>query len=190
MNPPPRLRPPARRVHIEFPAPPRSHTLPRFPVAALLVPLLFAVPAAMFWGPMMLAFLVLSPVMMLANHLTDRIGGRRARRRDLAAHARDLAAAEARLAAALSAEATARRAEVLDPAAAAATAAGQSPALWARTPSEDAVTVRLGLADLPALVTVGGGTAPAERPVVPAVPVQGSGPRERRTWRSFMTNAA
>ena len=169
VNTPPRIPGPQRRAHVAFPAEPTPPPTMRFQPVAVAVPLLIAIPAALWWGPTMLLFLVLSPVLMLANHFGDRVNGRRTRRREHSACRVESAAAEARLADLLCAEARVRRDEMPDPASVAIIAAGPGPRLWERTGT--APTVRLGLATLPARVTVAGRLGDAVPPVVPDVPV-------------------
>jgi S-DNA-T family DNA segregation ATPase FtsK/SpoIIIE len=190
VNTPPRIGGPDRRVHVDFPAEPAAPHSVRFQPVALLVPLVVAVPAALWWGPTMLVFLVLSPVMMLANLMGDRASGRRTRRRDQAAYRVELEAAQARLAEALRAEARARREESPDPASVAVTAAAPGPRLWERPRDAAALTLRVGLADLPARTTVSATPgSPAASPIAIDVPVTVAlracgalgvaGPRER-----------
>lgn len=171
VNTPPRISGPQRRTQVEFPTEPAAGHPVRLQPIALLAPLVVAVPAAFWWGPTMLMFLVLSPVLMLATHLGDRASGRRAQRRAAAAYRLEFERASSRLAEALQSEASARREESPDPASVALTAAGPGPRLWERPVDDAALTVRVGLADLPARTTVTGVTGQGAAPVVHGVPV-------------------
>ncbi len=171
VNSPPRLRGPRRWARVEFPVEPTPPHPVRFQPALLAVPLLIAVPAALWWGPTMLVFLVLSPLMMLANYVGDRSGNRRSHRRALAGYAADLTRAQEALVAALSAEARVRREEFVDPAEAAAAAVGPGARLWEGSCDASPI-VRLGLADLPAhTAAVRADGREQDRPVVAQVPV-------------------
>ncbi len=175
VNRPPRLlqRPP--EVVVRLPAPPEERDNPKFPVLAMLIPLVIGAVMVKAMGSWTFAlFMLLSPVMLGANVLSDRVGGRRTQRRARARYATDKSAALAAVAAGLAEEATARRAECPDAAALQLIATGPLPRLWERRPGDpDALTLRLGTADLPARLTVLTGSveeAP-QHPAVAAVPL-------------------
>ena len=81
LNRPPRHLVPARPVRVTMPIEQRPAERQRFPLVALAVPLVLGVAlAAVTRSPTYLLFLLLSPLMVLGTFLSDRVGGRRARR--------------------------------------------------------------------------------------------------------------
>ena len=171
VNSPPSLRSPRRWARVEFPVEPAPPHPVRFHAATVAVPLLIAVPAALWWGPTMLVFLVLTPVMMLANYVGDRSGNRRSHRRALAVYTSHLTQAQKKLTIALEAESRVRREELVDPAEAAVRACGPGSRLWAGSGGASPI-VRLGLADLPAHTdAVRADGREQELPVATQVPV-------------------
>jgi S-DNA-T family DNA segregation ATPase FtsK/SpoIIIE len=120
----------------------------------------------------MLLFAFMSPVMAGANFYSTR--KRNEQRSDMEGgrYSADLQAAEAALAAACAAQEKEARWDFADPAALAATATGPGRRLWERREGDiDALTLRLGLADLPASITITGGGATADAPRLSWVPV-------------------
>jgi S-DNA-T family DNA segregation ATPase FtsK/SpoIIIE len=93
----PRPRIDARPVEIRLPTPPAAPTPTRLPVLAAAAPLVVGVLLAVLlhqWQ--LLAFTVLSPVMIAGQAASDRLSSRRTHRLALAAHARELATAPER----------------------------------------------------------------------------------------------
>ncbi len=181
VNRTPRLLPPLTPARVEFPAPPRAADRSGLPWAAVLLPLVVSVPAALIWHqPTFLLLAALSPLAAVGQYLSERLSRGRRYRGALLAHARDLESARHALDEALRQEAAQRRREHPHLALVAATAAGPLEGLWQRRHDDpDALTVRLGLGRLPARALVdhpsgGDGHAPgaAEGPLeVDAVPV-------------------
>ncbi|MGG5260817.1 FtsK/SpoIIIE domain-containing protein [Phycicoccus avicenniae] len=137
-SPPP--EPPAGRVVApRAPEPPRRG---RIPWVAALVPVPVVGVLALFFGPQVLAFALLGPVMVLSSGLGDRVGGRRRHRRELAEHRVALREHDERLAAALDAERRLRHLAHPDPHRVLALATHRGSGLWAR-PGD--LGVRLGL---------------------------------------------
>lgn len=86
---------------IRMPAPPREHDPPRFPLVAVLAPIGIGLTLYAVMGTHTVLLLILFGPLIAIGHVLDRrIGGRRRRRRELAAHAERTAACEAEIAAA------------------------------------------------------------------------------------------
>ncbi|MGB9377549.1 MAG: FtsK/SpoIIIE domain-containing protein [Mycobacteriales bacterium] len=175
VNRPPRLAPPEPTVEVAYPAEPVAPDRPRFPVLTLVIPLVIGAVMVKVMGSWTFAlFMLLSPLMLGANFVSDRVGAGRRYRKARAAYERALAAADVRLRAAVEAEARDRRVAAPDAPMLLRAAAGPRRRLWERRPVDrDALTLRLGSADLPALLTVrpDDAAAPPWHPVIPDVPV-------------------
>ncbi len=179
VNRPPRLLPPPPEVSVRLPTAPATRDNPRFPVLTTMIPLAIGammVPVMHSWT--FALFMLLSPVMLGANAVSDRIGGRRVHRRAQADYQQAERAAQAEVTAGLAAEAALRRCTHPDAATLLLTATGPRRRLWERGCADpDALTLRLGTADLPARLTlcsdgVDVGAAGAQQPaVVTAVPL-------------------
>ncbi|CUU55007.1 DNA segregation ATPase FtsK/SpoIIIE, S-DNA-T family [Parafrankia irregularis] len=163
VNRPPRI--PGARAEPVFDAPaaPTEPRAFRFPVASVVLPLIAAavmflvMPGARYY----LAFMVLSPVMLLVSAWSDRRGGRAEYRRLTAEHDQVLERLDADLRAHATESGRRLRAEFPDPATLLAIAQGPGGRLWERRPrDEDFLLLRCGLVDraLAARVT---GAAPA-----------------------------
>lgn len=134
--------PPA--VQVRIPAAPRPLDRRSWPLAMALIPLVVAGGAALLLhNPMFLMFAVLSPVMLLAQYLTDRRGGSRAHRRAVAAHLEDLAQAEQEVRCALERELAVRRVRTPALGTTMRVARSASSARWSRDPAVE-MRVRLG----------------------------------------------
>ena len=147
----PRLakRPYARAVVL--PDPPPEPQRPPFPVLAVLVPLIAGlVMALVLREPQFLAFIALSPVMLIGNAVSERRRGARGHRQAMADY-------ELRRTQAMAAQATDRQAELRyrrhvhpDPALLLLIATGPSCRLWERQPQdEDFLTLRVGTGTVP-----------------------------------------
>ena len=180
VNRPPRLdQKPPKRLDLEpDPAPEHRTTTPW---VAALVPALGGVGLAWFLhSPQFLAFALLTPLIMIATTLSDRLGGGRLRRRRrVAAHHQQRAAAAA-VTQLVGDEVAFRRRAHPDPAALFVTATTPDARLWERQRGDlDFLEVRLGLGDAPARAVVRVGSdalAPALLPGVPAVVSLRDGP--------------
>jgi DNA segregation ATPase FtsK/SpoIIIE, S-DNA-T family len=179
-NRPPRLLPAAVDVRVELPEPPEPVEPRPLPWAALVVPVVLGAGMALVLHRAVYAlFAVLGPVLMLSSAVTDRRHVRRTAARRRSAYDDALAEARAAIGRAVSAEELQRRDEHPDPAAALLTAIGPRRRLWERRRGDDdALVVRLGLADRPARVrldrTGRAGTdsrSALDAPVVHEVPV-------------------
>ncbi len=154
---------------------------PAVPWVAALLPAFGGVALAWFLhSPQFLFFALLSPLILLATALSDRMSGRRLRGRTRTArHRQQLAAAEASSALAQDEAAFRRRAHP-DPAALFVTATTPDARLWERRRSDgDFLEVRLGLGAAPARAVTRLGAdalAPAILAGVPAVVSLRDGP--------------
>ncbi len=157
-NRPPRMLNPPAPVTVRFPgSPPIQHGV-TFPLAASVAPVILGVLlAVVLKQPQFLLFILLTPIMALSSYVTQRRGGTRSHRERSSVYEQARAQAEVELAAAITEETTRRREASPDPAALAATASGPQRSLWERRRrDEDFLVLRMGLADLPASVTVEG----------------------------------
>ena len=176
---PPRLLPPVRERAFTLPRPPGERVKRPLPWVMVLAPALMVVPMYfVFQSPRVLVFAVLSPLMALANWVSDRRGARKRYLDDVARFERETTEVEERVAAAQALEVVDRRRRSPDPAQLLLTALGPGRRLWERRRSDpDALVLRLGLADAPGDVVVrepgflGSDEPPAPRPVR-AVPVE------------------
>ncbi|NNM46291.1 FtsK/SpoIIIE domain-containing protein [Knoellia koreensis] len=114
------------------PSPPVPPTRGRMPWVAALVPLPVAGVLALFLGPMMLAFAVMSPVMLLGTAVTDHWSGRRRYAAELAAHEAALSGVAGAVAAAAVDEARVERARHPDAAEVLEVADGPGARIWER----------------------------------------------------------
>lgn len=141
---------------VEAPAPPDPPSPGRFPLVAMVAPLLMGL---VLWfathNPLSLVFVGLSPVLMLGTYLDKRLGDRRRLRDETARFRAGIAELTDDLVRRHDEERTSRLAEV--PSVAEAVTAGLrlSPLLWARRPEHDEfLTIRLGTGRTPARTTV------------------------------------
>lgn len=172
VNRSPHTRPPRAAVTVTAPTPPVETKAGRIPWVAAALPLPFAGLLAVFFGPQMLAFALLSPLMVVGNVLGDRWGRRRDHARECERHAQELAERTAEFEGLRALEREQRWLEAPDPAAVLDIAAGPGTRLWERrSNSPDLGRVRLGIGDLPSRV---GWTAPGtdtDHPTLADVPV-------------------
>jgi S-DNA-T family DNA segregation ATPase FtsK/SpoIIIE len=145
-----------RPVEIRLPTEPVAPTPARLPVLAAVAPLAVGVLLAVVlhqWQ--LLAFTVLSPVMIGGQAVSDRRSSRRTHRAALAEHARRLAAAREAVAAALAEEQVRRHDAAPDLAALVGAATGRTGELWQRGRDDlDALVLRLGRGEPVSAVTV------------------------------------
>lgn len=155
-NRPPRLGTTRQPSSIEFPIAPVEREPARLPLVATIAPLVAGVAlAAVMRRPEYLLFTVLSPVMMAAQWLADRVGHRKSARAGQRAYRQARVAAESQLHDALAAEAVDRRFRSPDPALVARIANAPSTRLWERRRGDaDFLRLRLGTGTLRAEVQV------------------------------------
>jgi S-DNA-T family DNA segregation ATPase FtsK/SpoIIIE len=97
----------------------------------------------------------MSPIMVVANWLTPRRQGNRSHRSQMAEHRARVAAIEADIAETIVLERHDRRVATPDPAELLIVATGPRARLWERRRTDpDHLVVRIGIADLPSMITV------------------------------------
>ena len=153
---PPRIQPDAPVQRIALPSPPARDRRRRFPVVAIAAPLLFGVLMAVsLKKPNYLFFALATPLMALANFLSQRHESAQDERDQKVRYEDRLATAMSDLEAALASETQRRREEQPDPAALFLTAILPGRRLWERRRTDDDFCkLRVGLSDLPAQVKV------------------------------------
>ena len=167
-NRPPRLAALLGPAPVAAPERPRDPSPgARFGWAALVAPLVLGLAMAVVFSPVMAAFALFSPVMVVANWLEDRRRVARERARGRQELGVGLDAFRRALAEAQAAEAARRRALLPDPAETLRRAHQPSTHLWERRSRHaDALCLSLGLADVPwqppVAETAGGRPAEAE----------------------------
>lgn len=178
-NRPPRMLPPSRKHRLEVPVPPAKPERPRLPLLAALLPAVMGLLIAMLTKQFMFLLMVLlSPIMVLGNYFSEKRLNKKRAATDTMSYADQKAAYEVELAVAAAAEAKERREVAPDAAEVLLTATGPRHRLWERRYDDsDALSLRLGLADVPAAIelvlasTAPIGTAAPEPPLLTAVPV-------------------
>ncbi|GAB2686089.1 FtsK/SpoIIIE domain-containing protein [Thalassiella azotivora] len=155
-NRPPRLLPPAREKSFTLPREPGEQVKRPIPWVMVFAPVAMVVPMYLvFQNARVLLFVVMSPLMALANWLSDRRGGRKKYLEDLARFEKETEEVEERIRVAQLAERAERRSAHPDPATVLLTAHGPGRRLWERRRSDpDHLSLRVGLADRPSTVTV------------------------------------
>lgn len=154
---PPRIAPWFVPPKVEVPKAPEPRSARRFPLIAMIVPLVFGVVMAIVFRPLFLMFAMLSPVMLGANYLNDRRGDAREHKQAVEDYERALHEAQEALDRAIGSEQRRLRHEMPDPADTFLTCVLPGKRLWERRRHDpDALAVRLGCADLPSTVVVTG----------------------------------
>lgn len=174
VNRSPRTRAPELALTIRAPSPPSPPRRGRIPWVAAAIPLPFAGLLAVFFGPQMLAFALLSPLMLVANVLSDRWGGRRDYARELASHELELTDRQGEFDARRELEREQRWHDLPDPAAVLDIASGPGTRLWERRRgAPDLGRVRLGVGELPTRTAwVPPGSHDCLHPVMSGLPVE------------------
>lgn len=157
---------------ISLPSPPAVTHPARVPWVAMLLPVPVAGVMALLFGPMMLAFAVMSPLLMAGTVVGDRLTGRRRYAAEHAAYLRRLRRVEGTVAAARGEEERRLRSALPDPAQCLVTATTPTAQLWERRRADpDALTVSIGSCNTPAsFMVVGGPDADPENPLLERVP--------------------
>lgn len=155
-NRPPRLMPPAREGAFVIPGEPRAPRRVTLPWPMVLAPMVMAGPMALVFGSYrFLMFAALSPLMALFNFVAQRRGSARDYREQLLSYRSELASVLRRIAIAERLERDELRRDRPDPAAVLLAAAGPGQQLWMRRRTDgDALTLRVGVADVPSTVRV------------------------------------
>jgi DNA segregation ATPase FtsK/SpoIIIE, S-DNA-T family len=153
-NRPPRLAPPRPPRMIEIPAEPRRAERVRLQLFAAMIPLALGIVLAKLLHQWMYAlFMLMSPVMILGQWASDRRHGRVSYQRALKQYRERWAVLTTRIAEERAAEEAELRAAAPDPAELLLTATGPRRRLWERRPGdEDALRLRVGLADVPSRI--------------------------------------
>jgi DNA segregation ATPase FtsK/SpoIIIE, S-DNA-T family len=173
-NRPPRLTPPPRPRLIEVPVEPKRGEKIRPQLFAAMIPLVLGIVLAKLMHQWIYAlFMLMSPVMVLGQWASDRRHGRVSYQRALKQYRESWAVLDTRIAAERAAEEAEQRAAAPDPAELLLTATGPRRRLWERRArDEDALRLRIGLADLPSrieLVPERGASYDAAVPDVPGL---------------------
>lgn len=168
---PPRIRPRHVDVAVGIPKAPDPPRHRRFPLVTVLIPLVAGVAMAAFLHHLMfLAFAVMSPVMLVANHVADRRGAAREFRAATARYRAAMSRSEQELREAVVSEESRRRVEQPDPASTRLTAVLGDRRLWERRRDDaDFLRIRIGLTDRRAEVRMTGGDSEVE-PQLRSVP--------------------
>ncbi|WEV79617.1 FtsK/SpoIIIE domain-containing protein [Janibacter cremeus] len=172
VNPTPRL--PSAHVppRITIPQAPSAPARRRIPWVMVLLPLPFAALLAFFFGPRMLLFGLLTPVLAIGSTLSDRSSARRDHREAHAEWTRETARVGEHLTSALALERRERLRAAPDATALLDAARGDSSRLWERRAGHpEFLDLRLGLAPLPARVEVDRGHGDRAHPVLEDVPL-------------------
>jgi DNA segregation ATPase FtsK/SpoIIIE, S-DNA-T family len=165
-NRPPRIVEPYRAPHLELEAPPPEASRVRLQVGGAVLPLVLgAASAAILKQPALLLSMLLSPATLVWSYLSERRSGRHLFRQNEAHYTSRLEALAGELEQAKTGESVARRAAAPDAAELTARALEMRSELWERRPSnEDFLSLRIGVADLPAEFSVETPAADREPP--------------------------
>lgn len=149
-NRPPRLARPLRRTEFALPREPQNPRKPPFPFALMLSPLVMGLGMFLLTRRVYsLMFMILSPIMMIANQVQGRSNSRRNYEDQLARYEQEREIAEDAAFRALTEERRLRRLDSPDPAEILLRATGPRADLWERRPSDpDWLELRVGTADL------------------------------------------
>ncbi|HEY2490295.1 MAG TPA: FtsK/SpoIIIE domain-containing protein [Streptosporangiaceae bacterium] len=172
-NRPPRLLPSSRPRRIEIPVEPKRADKARLQLLSALLPLVFG---AVLWvalkNAMFALFMLMSPVMVIGQWISERRHGRRSYKRGMKEYRRAMANLGGTIAAARAADEALHREAAPDAAQVLLTATGPRRRLWERRAADpDVLHLRLGLTDRPAnieFVPEKGSAHDAELPPVPA----------------------
>ncbi len=161
-------------VTLTAPVPPGPTSAARFPWVQVLLPLPVCAVLAWLWGPQMLVFVLLGPLLAGGTAIGDRVGSRRGARAEQARHASALAAHEAARRDATAAERAHLAAIHPDPCAVLGAARTPTGRLWERSAdAADGLVVRLGSATVAGATheASASGAREAERLSLPEAPV-------------------
>lgn len=155
---PPRIEPTSERQYVSVPKKPEEAKARKFPLPAIILPVVMgAAMAAIAKQPTFLLFALMSPVMAVANGISDRRGNAKEHRAAVESYNEAVSGAREQLAAALGAETRRRRQGLPDPATLYLTATLQTSQLWERRRTDaDWLHLRLGLSRQPSHIVVTG----------------------------------
>lgn len=169
---PPRIRGSRQRPAVDIPTPPAEQAGRRFPVVAMIVPIVFGVAMALAMkAPQYLLFTLMSPLMLAANYIGDRRGNRKSHRQQAAEYATAAAKARADLDEAARAERVRAWEDNPDPALLLVEGVLPGRRLWERRrDDEDALRLRVGVGAIATTVVLSGPADEADR-TLPDMPV-------------------
>ncbi|MGZ4752913.1 MAG: FtsK/SpoIIIE domain-containing protein [Oryzihumus sp.] len=169
----PRMLPHVWLREIKVPAAPVEQGRRRIPVVAVLVPLVMGVAmAVLFHMPQYLLFALMSPVMMVANYVSDHRSGAKDHRAAVARYHEELESSQQRLVEALGEEQERLRSELPDAPETFLTCVLPGRRLWERRRHDtDSLAMRVGTADLPSSVRLSGAVEEEQEHRVHSVPV-------------------
>ncbi|MCW2525477.1 MAG: cell division-related protein, partial [Pseudonocardiales bacterium] len=173
VNRPPRLTAELPTRQVMFDPPSRLNDRPGLPWLAAVLPAIAGVGLAWFMhNPQFLAFALLSPLLMFSTSIGDRLTGRRGRKRERTRAREQLNARRREVLELATSETRFRRNAHPDPAALLHTAVTPDSRIWERRRNDsDFLSIRLGLADRDATLTVRRGSESVEAPRLAAVPL-------------------
>lgn len=149
-NRPPRLARPLRRTEFALPREPQTPRKPPFPFALMLSPLVMGLGMYLMTRRVYsLMFMILSPIMMIANQFQGRSNSKKNYQDQMARYEQEREIAEDAAFRALTEERRLRRLDSPDPAEILLRATGPRADLWERRPADpDWLELRVGTADL------------------------------------------
>ncbi|MBB2975118.1 S-DNA-T family DNA segregation ATPase FtsK/SpoIIIE [Microbacterium endophyticum] len=155
-NRPPRILPAEPSSLFRLPSEPAEPDRVPLPILMSLIPLVLAGGLALLYrNPVMLAFGIMSPVMLIGSYFTSRRASRRRYKRLMADYVDVKERTEEDAAAALAAERVQRRLDAPDAALAGLIGVGPLPRLWERRTDEDTwLALRMGTATQPSDVAL------------------------------------
>jgi len=153
---------------VDVPTPPQEPSRRRFPIAALIAPLVMGVVMVLIMKNMRYAlFMLLSPLMLIFNFISDKRTGAADYKKQLADYHEDLAKAQENLATAVKQEKARLRSQWPDAAETLLTCLLPGKRLWERRPSDpDALAIRVGTTDIASTVKVTGASDNTEHQLV------------------------
>ncbi|NYF99155.1 FtsK/SpoIIIE domain-containing protein [Janibacter cremeus] len=172
VNPTPHLASTHVTPRITIPQEPSAPARRRIPWVMVLLPLPFAALLAFFFGPRMLLFGLLTPVLAIGSTLSDRSSARRDHREARAEWVNKRTRTGEQLTSALALERRERLRSAPDATALLDAARGDSSRLWERRSGHPQhLDLRLGMAPLPARLEVERGHGDRDHPVLDHVPL-------------------
>ncbi|MFW5474612.1 FtsK/SpoIIIE domain-containing protein [Knoellia sp. CPCC 206450] len=173
VNRAPRTLPPEVAATVRAPSSPSPPRRVRIPWLAALLPLPFAALLALVVGPQMLAFALLSPLMVVGSVVSDRFGSRRDHAREVEAHEVLLARRQEELNRLLALERRQRWHAAPDAATVLTIASGPGTRVWERRPTApDFGRLRVGVGELPSRTGWVPPNGEVEHPPLRDVPVE------------------
>lgn len=150
-NRPPRMLPVSQQVRIALPREPQSSAPRKIPIVGMFAPLVLGLVMYLFLKQIIyLLFCLMSPLMLVANAVSERRSSRKGTKEERAAYEKQLAEVNEQLRVALRAETAQRRVDAPDAPAVLLAATGPNKRLWERRRLDtDSLLLRVGTADQP-----------------------------------------